>query len=105
MPAELDPRGIDILAEYADACVHCGLCTEEFCNARPTSADIGTVASMALEHRLAEGDVDFDVYLPALHNAGFDGFLTIEREVGDNPVDDIAMAVGFLKEKLAKFGY
>ncbi len=58
-----------------------------------------------LELPLGQGDVDFDVYLPALHNTGFDGFLTIEREVGDNPVDDIAMAVGFLKDKLAKFGY
>ncbi len=58
-----------------------------------------------LELPLGQGDVDFDVYLPALHGTGFDGFLTIEREVGENPVDDIAMAVGFLKEKLAKFGF
>ena len=33
---------------------------------------------------------------------GFDGFLTIERECGEDPIGDIKMAVGFLKDKLAK---
>lgn len=56
-----------------------------------------------LELPLGEGDVNFDVYLPALAAAGFDGFLTIEREVGDSPEKDITLAVKFLKEKLAKF--
>ncbi len=56
-----------------------------------------------LELPLGEGDVNFDVYLPALKATGFDGFLTIEREVGDDPSADIAMAVKFLKEKMAKF--
>ena len=32
---------------------------------------------------------------------GYDGYLTIEREVGPDPAADIAMAVNFLKEKLA----
>jgi sugar phosphate isomerase/epimerase len=54
-----------------------------------------------LELPLGEGDVDFDIYLPALKATGFDGFLTIEREVGDNPEKDIAMAVDFLKAKVA----
>ena len=57
-----------------------------------------------LELPLGEGDVDFDVYLPALAATGFNGFLTIEREVGDDPAADIAMAVDFLKEKIRKFG-
>ena len=56
-----------------------------------------------LELPLGEGDVDFDTYLPALASTGFDGFLTIEREVGDSPEKDIALAVSFLREKLAKF--
>lgn len=56
-----------------------------------------------LELPLGQGDVDFDIYLPALAATGFDGFLTIEREVGDSPEEDIAMAVTFLKEKMAKF--
>ena len=51
---------------------------------------------------LGEGHVPFDAYLQALRDIGFDGFLTIEREVGDNPAADIAKAVEFLKEKLSK---
>lgn len=56
-----------------------------------------------LELPLGEGDVNFDIYLPALAATGFNGFLTIEREVGDNPEKDIALAVEFLKEKIKKF--
>jgi len=50
---------------------------------------------------LGEGAVDFDSYLPALRDAGFDGYLTIEREVGDDPHKDIALAVTFLRARLA----
>lgn len=56
-----------------------------------------------LELPLGEGDVNFDTYLPALASTGFDGFLTIEREVGANPEADIAMAVQFLREKIAEY--
>lgn len=56
-----------------------------------------------LELPLGEGDVNFDVYLPALAATGFNGFLTIEREVGDSPEKDIALAVSFLRKKIEKF--
>lgn len=56
-----------------------------------------------LELPLGEGDVNFDTYLPALASTGFNGFLTIEREVGDSPERDIALAVEFLREKIKKF--
>ncbi|MBR6676105.1 MAG: sugar phosphate isomerase/epimerase [Clostridia bacterium] len=56
-----------------------------------------------LELPLGEGDVNFDTYLPALASTGFDGFLTIEREVGANPEADIRMAVQFLREKLSLY--
>ena len=46
---------------------------------------------------LGEGGVDWDKYLAALEDIGFNGFLTIEREVGDNPEKDIKGAVEFLK--------
>lgn len=49
---------------------------------------------------LGEGDVDWDKYIAALKEIGFDGFLTIERECGDNPTADIKMAVKFLQEKI-----
>lgn len=56
-----------------------------------------------LELPLGEGDVNFDVYLPALAATGFNGFLTIEREVGNSPEVDIALAVKFLRDKISKF--
>ena len=56
-----------------------------------------------LELPLGEGDVNFDVYLPALSATGYNGFLTIEREVGGNPVADIELAVNFLREKIEKY--
>ena len=40
----------------------------------------------------------------ALNDIGYDGYLTIERECGADPVGDISMAVGFLKDKLNALG-
>lgn len=45
---------------------------------------------------LGEGSVDFSAYLRALDSIGYHGFLTIEREVGENPEQDIRAAVAFL---------
>ncbi len=49
---------------------------------------------------LGEGDVVFDSYLKALMDIGYDGYLTIERETGENPEADIKAAVQFLKSRL-----
>lgn len=49
-----------------------------------------------IELPLGEGDVNFRDYLKALDDIGYKGFLTIEREVGDNPEEDIKNAVTFL---------
>ncbi|MBO5036796.1 MAG: sugar phosphate isomerase/epimerase [Clostridia bacterium] len=49
---------------------------------------------------LGQGKVDFDRYLAALKDIGYDGFLTIEREVGEDPAADIKLAVDFLKSKI-----
>ena len=46
---------------------------------------------------LGEGQVDFPQYVALLDEIGYDGFLTIEREVGDDPVSDIVRAVNFLR--------
>ena len=51
-----------------------------------------------IELPLGEGDVDFPNYLKALHEIGYQGFLTIEREVGDDPEGDIGAAVKFLMD-------
>lgn len=47
---------------------------------------------------LGTGAVNFYEYLKALEDIGFKGFLTIEREVGDNPEKDIKIAYDFLKD-------
>ena len=51
---------------------------------------------------LGQGGVDFPAYLKALHDIGYSGFLTIEREVGDNPEKDIQLAVEFLNDQIRK---
>lgn len=46
---------------------------------------------------LGEGSVNWEEYLAALDAIGYRGFLTIEREVGDDPAADIETAVRFLR--------
>lgn len=53
-----------------------------------------------IELPLGEGNVDFKNYLKALDDIGYRGFLTIEREVGSNPVADISLAADFLRSML-----
>ena len=53
-----------------------------------------------IEVPLGEGSVPFPAYLKALEEIGYNGFLTIEREVGDNPEKDIRAAVDFLKNTM-----
>ena len=51
---------------------------------------------------LGEGQVPWPQYIAALRRAGFDGYLTIEREVGDDPRRDIGQAVSFLRKLIQK---
>ena len=50
---------------------------------------------------LGTGSVDFPKYLKALEDIGYKGYLTIEREVGENPAKDIQTAVHFLRVNIA----
>ncbi len=50
-----------------------------------------------LEVPLGEGSVNFPEYLKALDDIGYKGFLTIERECGDDPAGDIRAAADFLR--------
>ena len=53
------------------------------------------------ETRLGEGGVDWDKYLQALRDIGFDGYLTIEREYGNKGTkNDIKAAAEFLRKKI-----
>lgn len=49
---------------------------------------------------LGSGSVDFAKYLKALEDIGYKGFLTIEREVGDDPEKDIKTAFEFLRKTI-----
>lgn len=51
---------------------------------------------------LGEGSVPFREYLKALEDIGYTGFLTIEREVGEEPEKDISLAADFLREMMQK---
>lgn len=51
---------------------------------------------------LGQGGVPFDRYLTALEEIGYKGFLTIEREVGEDPAADIVLAAEFLREQMKR---
>jgi len=59
-----------------------------------------TLGDFFVETPLGQGSVRWREYLGALKEIGYDGYLTIEREVGKDAAADIQMAVGFLKEQL-----
>ena len=56
------------------------------------------VADYFIETPVGEGDVDFNAYVGALKEIGYDGFLTIERETGSDPSSDIAKAAAYARE-------
>lgn len=47
---------------------------------------------------LGQGVVDFEAYFAALREIGYKGYLTIERETGENPEHDISKAVQFIRQ-------
>ncbi|MBP7561096.1 MAG: sugar phosphate isomerase/epimerase [Armatimonadetes bacterium] len=48
------------------------------------------------EVALGKGQVPFAEYVAGLRAVGYDGYYTIEREVGDDPMADIEMAASYL---------
>ena len=57
------------------------------------------VADYFLETPVGEGHVNWDEYIAALKEIGYDGFLTIERETGPDPRADIELAKSFIVAK------
>lgn len=53
-----------------------------------------------IEVPLGSGEVPFPEWIAALKSIGFDGYLAIERECGDDPAKDIATAMAFLKTQI-----
>jgi sugar phosphate isomerase/epimerase len=59
---------------------------------------ISKVSAWFTETPLGQGRVRWIPYLRALRETGYDGYLTIEREVKENAAQDILTAVNFLGE-------
>jgi sugar phosphate isomerase/epimerase len=57
----------------------------------------GEMGESFIELPLGEGDVPWAAYLAALDDIGYRGFLTIERETGPEPEQDIRAAAAFLR--------
>ena len=55
------------------------------------------IADYFIETPVGEGDVNWQEYIKALRDIGYDGYLTIERETGADPAADIKLAAGFAK--------
>lgn len=51
---------------------------------------------------LGTGSVPFPAYLKALEDIGYKGFLTIERECGEDPAKDIKTAVDYLTKVISE---
>lgn len=49
---------------------------------------------------LGAGQVDWKNYIAALKGIGYDGFLTVERETGGNPQEDIRLAADYIGKLL-----
>ncbi|WP_019637323.1 sugar phosphate isomerase/epimerase family protein [Paenibacillus fonticola] len=60
-------------------------------------AEMASSGAAFEELPLGEGAVDFPAYFAALQEIGYKGYLTIEREVGNNPAEDIRKAVEFIR--------
>lgn len=65
-----------------------------------TPREISARASGFKEVPLGQGMVPWHAYLAALKASGYDGYLTIERECGQDQAKDMAEAVRFLREQL-----
>lgn len=61
-------------------------------------AEAATSGPTYRELALGQGHVDFDRYFKALQDIGYTGYLTIEREVGEKPEHDIALAIDFIRK-------
>lgn len=62
-----------------------------------STLDLSSKGPAFTEVPLGEGKVDLPRWVAALREVGYTGYLTIEREAGDTPEKDIALAVRYLK--------
>ena len=108
MVQNIDPvKGIYTLSDYivhthAKDGVHLKDCNpvevyDAFARGGIDGFDFGVLFN---ETPIGDGSVKWPAYIKALRNIKYNGFLTIEREVGKNPADDIAAAANYLQQLL-----
>jgi len=95
------PAAVELLGHYI---VHTH--AKDGINLKPVDAEKLYAGQLPWEQYIKEvplgtGGVEFNQYLTALCKAGYDGYLTVEREVGEDPYGDIQKAVKFLRDLLA----
>jgi sugar phosphate isomerase/epimerase len=61
------------------------------------------ISDFFIETPVGQGSVDFKNYLKALKDIGYNGFLTVERETGDNPSNDIKIAFDYIKDNFSEY--
>ena len=54
------------------------------------------ISNYFIETPVGEGHVNFKKYIKALKDINYNGFLTIERETGTEPLKDIKQAISFI---------
>ena len=59
-----------------------------------------TPGTWGVEAEWTKGDVGADAFIAALDGIGFDGWLSVEREAGDDRAGDIAKAVADLRRRV-----
>lgn len=59
------------------------------------------ISDFFVETPFGQGQVNWPKYLAALEEIGYQGALTIEREVGEDPDGEMTQAVRFLQEQIA----
>ena len=58
-------------------------------------------ADYFIETPIGEGDVNFAEYFRALSDIGYNGYLTIEREAGNDPAADIKKAADYVRNNFS----
>ncbi|SIT72258.1 sugar phosphate isomerase/epimerase family protein [Edaphobacillus lindanitolerans] len=84
--APLDPREVYGMFGYNQGSSHNDI------------AELVESGAFFREVPLGEGSVGFDAYFRALAEIGYDGYLTVEREVRRDPVHDLSEAVRFINQ-------
>lgn len=90
----LDPA--NLLLHDFDPCASARALQDKVVHVRATDARRAGASRSAREVPLGQGDVDWAHYLGVLEEIEYHGWLTVEREGGDNRLADVAAGVGFL---------